>query len=300
MRTIQRDILALQDELKLPLTQEGDRYSILEGYVLPPVSLSLYEAMAAFLSLRLTLRQMDKKNPHVKRAITKIAALLPQPLAADINASVSPIIESPEDTELVHIFEQIALAWTTRRRMHITYQALQSNEIKEWELEPYFVETTGVGYSTYVIGNAVREGKQGIFTFKLDRIRSARVLDANFEIPPEFDITKLLSTSWGIIWGEETEVKLKFSPTVARRVKESIWHPSQVLEDLLDGSVLMTLKVGSTLEITPWIRSWGPDVEVLSPEELRNSFKQYAKRLFDIYTSCQQEGEARNDNPRPL
>jgi len=43
MRTIQRDILALQDELKLPLTQEGDRYSILDGYVLPPVSLSLYD-----------------------------------------------------------------------------------------------------------------------------------------------------------------------------------------------------------------------------------------------------------------
>jgi predicted DNA-binding transcriptional regulator YafY len=300
MRTIQRDILALQDELKLPLTQEGDRYSILDGYVLPPVSLSLYEAVAAFLSLRLTLRQMDRKNPHIKRAITKIAALLPQSLATDINASVSPIIESPEDTELVHVFEQIALAWTTRRKMHITYQALQSNEIKEWELEPYFVETTGVGYSTYVIGNAVREDKQGIFTFKLDRIRSAQVLDTNFEIPPEFDITKLLSSSWGIIWGEETEIKLKFSPAVARRVKESTWHPSQVLEDLSDGSVLMTLKIGSTLEITPWIRSWGPDVEVLSPEELRNSFKQYANQLFNIYTPYQREGEARDDSPRPL
>jgi predicted DNA-binding transcriptional regulator YafY len=45
----------------------------------------------------------------------------------------------------------------------------------------------------------------------------------------------------------------------------------------------MTLKIGSTLEITPWIRSWGPDVEVLEPKALRESFKQYTAALFEIY-----------------
>lgn len=37
IRTIQRDLLTLQSDLSVPLNQDGDRYSILAGYILPPV-----------------------------------------------------------------------------------------------------------------------------------------------------------------------------------------------------------------------------------------------------------------------
>jgi proteasome accessory factor B len=285
MRTIQRDLLALQDELKVPLTQDGDYYGILEGYTLPPVSLSLFEALAVFLALRLSLRQTDKDNPHIESALSKIAGTLPSPLAADIASAIKLIHKRPANPDFTRVFEQVALAWATRRQMKISYQSLQSEEVREWLLEPYYVEMTGVGYSTYVIGHARREGKDkdGILTFKLDRIKGSEVLDTNFDIPKDFDITKLLSSSWGIIWGEEAEIKLRFSPRVCRRIKETIWHPSQKIEDLKGGGCLMTLQVGSTLELTPWIRSWGPDVEVLEPEELREAFREYTKELAKIY-----------------
>jgi predicted DNA-binding transcriptional regulator YafY len=45
----------------------------------------------------------------------------------------------------------------------------------------------------------------------------------------------------------------------------------------------MTLSVAGTLEITPWIRGWGPDVEVLEPEALRGEFERWAKQLHEIY-----------------
>jgi predicted DNA-binding transcriptional regulator YafY len=66
-------------------------------------------------------------------------------------------------------------------------------------------------------------------------------------------------------------------------VKESVWHPSQVITDLPGGGCVMTLQVGSPLEVTPWIRSWGPDVEVLEPDSLRNEFKAWAHQLDVIY-----------------
>ncbi|WP_407079695.1 WYL domain-containing protein [Candidatus Hakubella thermalkaliphila] len=50
---------------------------------------------------------------------------------------------------------------------------------------------------------------------------------------------------------------MKFSPKVTRRVKKSTWHPSQVIEDLPDGGCIFTVRVSSTLEMTPWIRGWG-------------------------------------------
>ena len=63
------------------------------------------------------------------------------------------------------------------------------------------------------------------------------------------------------MWGDEIIVKLKFSANVARRVKETVWHQSQQIQDLSDGSCTLTLQVGST-RTTPWDLGWGPDVEV--------------------------------------
>ena len=57
-----------------------------------------------------------------------------------------------------------------------------------------------------------------------------------------------LFKSWGVIWGNDIEVILKFSPTVTRRVKESIWHPSQVISNLKNGGCQLKLKVGSIME----------------------------------------------------
>ena len=283
VRTIQRDLLDLQSELGVPITEKVDRYGIIDGYVLPPVSFSLYEAMALFLASRLVLHQTDENNPHIQTALDTLSKVLPQALAGRLADSINAIRKKPPKSDFIRIFEQVGIAWSTQRRMRIHYQSLQSKEAKEWLLAPYFVEMTGVGYSTYVIGQASREGREGIVTFKLDRIRKAELLEESFEIPQGLNLEKLLGSSWGVIWGEETEVKLKFSQKVARRVKESVWHPSQAIEDLPDGSCLLTVRVGSALEMTPWIRGWGPDVEVLEPQALRDELKNQIRRMAKVY-----------------
>jgi predicted DNA-binding transcriptional regulator YafY len=283
IRTIQRDLVSMESELKIPLTQEGDHYSILEGYILPPISLSLFEAMAIFLASRLCLRQTDENNPHVQLALTKIARALPSPLAEQVKKSADYIGSKVSNPNFTHIFEQVAIAWSTQRKMLIRYQSLQSQETKEWVVCPYFVDMTGVGYSTYVIGHARHEDREGITTFKLDRMREAELLEDSFETPDGLSLERLLGSSWGVMWGEETEVKLKFSPRVARRVKESVWHSSQTVEDLPGDGCVLTVRVGSVLEMTPWIRGWGPDVEVLVPKSLRDEFRIWASKLAEIY-----------------
>lgn len=283
-RTIQRDLLSLQSDLGIPITQHGDKYGIMQGYILPPVSLSLYEAMALFLTCRLALRQIDKNNNHVEAALTKLASVLPPGLREKLHHSIATIANKPADPRYVRIFEQIAIAWATQRRIRIRYQSLRRTETKEWYLDPYFVEMTGVGYSAYVIGYAKHEEREGLVTFKLDRIQEAELLNETFEIPADLNLDRLLASSWGIMWDNTaTEVKLKFSPHVARRVKESVWHPSQHLEDLPDGGCTLALRIANVLEMVPWIRGWGPDVEVLEPKELRRTFREYAEHLCKIY-----------------
>jgi proteasome accessory factor B len=297
IRTIQRDLTALQGDLGVPLTQQGDRYGIIEGYILPPVSFSLYEAMALVLGSRLVLRQTDESNPYIQDALAKLASVLPPGLAEHVRESSQAIGKKSPNRDYIRIFEQVAIAWCTQRRMKILYQSLESVDSKEWLLDPYFVDMTGVGYSTYVIGHGKHGEKEGIITFKLDRIKEAELLDDSFEIPENLTLEKMLASSWEVMWGEESEVKLKFTSKVTRRVKESIWHPSQHIEDLPDGGCLLTVHVGSVLEMTPWIRGWGPDVEVLAPASLRREFVNYVRKLEEIYE--QPRGESPHPNTTP-
>jgi len=283
VRTIQRDLNMLQIDLRLPITQKGDYYSILGDYILLPVSFTLYEAVALYLASRLACRHTDEYNPHVANALYKLSTVLPSYLADKVKSSVETLKHKRANPHMVHVFENLALAWTTHRRAKIRYRSLQSVEAKEWQLEPYFMEMTGIGDSSYVVGHAAREGKEGIITFKLDRIEEIELTDKTYDIPADFDLEKQLAGSWGIIWGEGIDVELKFSPSVTRRVKETIWHPSQVITDLKDGGCLLRLHIGSLLEITPWIRGWGPDVEVLKPKELREQFKIWIKQLNALY-----------------
>lgn len=284
VRAIQRDILILQTDLNVPLDwQKGDRYVISGSYLLPPFSFTLYEALVVFLASRLAIRQMDEDNPHVKSALSKIASVLPSPLSEQLKQAIDSFQNKPISKAYVHIFEQLVIAWGTRKRVKINYRSLHSNETKEWILDPYFIEMMGTGLSTYVVGNAESSDRKGINTFKLDRIQGIERLDEEFKIPDGLHPSKLLENSWGIIWGEGTEVKLKFAPGVTRRVKETTWHPSQKIEDLPDGGCLFTARVGSTLEMTPWIRGWGSDVEVLEPRALRDEFKKWAHEQYEMY-----------------
>lgn len=284
VRTIQRDLLILQSDLHVPIINKGhDRYGILKEYILPPVSYSLYEALALFLAARLIIRQTDDNNPHIKSALTKLTTSIPKSLAFHLRKSIVNLGHRLVDLEELDNFEKICIAWVTQKRIKITYQSYKREQGKEWLVNPCFVEMTGVGYSTYLIGYGESADRNGLTTFKLNRIKEVNILDEDFEIPEEFDVEKLFATSWGIIWGEDIQVKLKFSPNVTRRVKESIWHHSQQIEDLPNGGCILTMQIGNTLEMTPWIRGWGSDVEVVEPLELREQFKVWAKELCDMY-----------------
>ena len=121
-------------------------------------------------------------------------------------------------------------------------------------------------------------------TFKLERLERAQMLDEMYEIAEDFDPEQYLATSWGIMHGEgQVEVVLQFSAAVASRVKESVWHPSQEIDDLKDGGCLFTVRISETKEMEPWIQSWGAEVEVLAPQSLRQTIAEEATRMAARY-----------------
>lgn len=232
-RSIQRDIAILDVELHVPLLQDGRRYKLAGDYILPPVTFTLYESVALLLALRLAMKQNDKNNPHYLSALNKLSKVFPDPIDEHVKQAASIYGSKKTEQKMIKIFEQISFAWMAQRKIIFEYQSAKSSETHSWVLEPYFMDMSG--NSSYVMGNGVREGKEGIMTFKLDRISKARLTDESFEIPQGINMAEELARSWGVIRGEGTDVVLKFSPAVTRRVKESVWHPSQRLENLADG-----------------------------------------------------------------
>ncbi|NMC13604.1 MAG: WYL domain-containing protein, partial [Chloroflexi bacterium] len=79
------------------------------------------------------------------------------------------------------------------------------------------------------------------------------------------------------------EVELRFSKQVARRVLESRWHPSEKITEQKDGSLMWCASIAEPQEMLPWIRGWGADVEVLKPEQLRETLKNEVEKMAGLY-----------------
>ena len=75
-RQAQRDIAALEGELRVPFVKQGTRWSLIEGYFLPPVNFTVPEAMAMVVGARLMWRYADRANPFAQAAYEKLAAAL--------------------------------------------------------------------------------------------------------------------------------------------------------------------------------------------------------------------------------
>ncbi|MBL7066002.1 MAG: WYL domain-containing transcriptional regulator [Anaerolineae bacterium] len=268
----------------LPVYRESRYWYLAEGasFDLLPVHLTLNEASVLYLAARLLARYSDEYNPIIAHALAKLASAMPEAIAAHIHHTITSLAYRPKNRTFARVLETIALGWATGRKARIWHQAAGSENVHDYLFSPYFLEPSSVGYATYAIGYS--SWFEDVHTFKLERISQAELTDETFEIPEDFDGAKLLGSAWGVMFGDEVEeVILRFSPQVTRRVKESVWHPSQDLEDCDDGGCTLRLWVAHPLEMKPFIRGWGEHCEVLSPEWLRREIAEEMRRAAEVY-----------------
>ena len=109
-------------------------------------------------------------------------------------------------------------------------------------------------------------------TFKVERILDLALTPRTFEAPEAGVLAATLRRAWDIIADQPpTEVVLRFDPAVARpRRARRRWHPSQEVRELPRRVARVAATVAGTIEIRLWILSWGDEVEVLEPPELRD------------------------------
>ena len=213
-RTVFRDLEQLERS-GVPCRYDPHRhgYRIDEWYFLPPISLTLHEALGLYI------------------AATKIAGPRVFPLAAETTQGMDKVLQSlptglrhyclqaaetvevrwpamVDTTAVRATFQRLQNAAATRHKVRMKYDSYYENREINVVLQPYVVAL--LHRSWYVIGYC--EAHRQVRTFNLDRILSVVVLEDDFEEPKQFSLDAHLGNAWVMIPESKTwAVKLRFA-----------------------------------------------------------------------------------------
>lgn len=113
----------------------------------------------------------------------------------------------------------------------------------------------------------------GLRFFRLDRVESARMLDATFE--RETDPTQLVQQAGRVFLSDtENRMTVRYSPRIARWIAEREGVPVEG-----DGSLTLEHPVADESWAIRHVLQYGPDAELLGPPELRSAIRRHLDEL---------------------
>ncbi len=283
--TVGRDIDTLGR--RIPVTEDDTQRLYLDRHsYLTTIRLTMFELESLHLAARLFARVMKFPFPYASSALRKLAdaqGRVSLRLADRMRKTADEIDSFPasvagESTRYREIVERLGTAITDGRPVRAHHYSRNHNEVREYYLYPLTLEPHHEGRAVHLLAWQLDGSPPAFRTLKIERIHR---LDLEQPAPellegiPLDEVDLRLSRAWSI-WttnGPAVQVVLRFSSAVADRVMETLWHTSQELAQRNDGSVIWSGRVAEPREMYPWIRGWGPDVEVLEPQWLREQHR---------------------------
>lgn len=271
IRTVYRDLNALS--VQFPITEEvrdnKTYYAMMDHFKLEDIQCSFDELMALVLVNRMLESLGSDPVVEAGKGLTsRLISKLPQLQQRYLNGIYQHFrVEFPGcQTQASKIFQTFIEAVRTHREVKIRYHAFINDEVSERVIHPY---TIYFRQQYYIV--AWCTARESIREFRLDRILEAEMLESVFTQSESFNYEGYSKLSWGGLKGEQNyNVVLKFTPESNRFIREYHGDKADRMVDLPDGSLEFTKTVSALDEVFPWVLSQGPDVEVVSPPELKD------------------------------
>ncbi len=260
-------------------------YMIEPDFFLPPVDLSLQEALSLLL---LTHKARDQIQLPFKNSALLAALKIENNLPAkskqycttalqNISIRGGPQALFRHSAGLDKTFAQLQQAIVKKRKVDLRYHSLFEETIIDIELCPYHLLYNNRAW--YVLGRSSLH--KSVRTFKLNRIRELTTTEKCFVDGENFDVYDYLGRAWSMIpEGRIYNIKLRFLPEVAYDVVEVQWHSTQKVAFEDDGSAIIEFRVDGLNEITWWILSYGDKVQVLAPRILQQRIVEIAHKML--------------------
>ena len=266
IRTIYRDLDNLS-ACGIPIYMsrgKGGGISILEGFILNKTVLTKEEKSDIITSLQAV--NAIKVN-ETDTALKKLSSLFGSPNPNWIEIDLSTWNNSNKESET---FNKIKSAIFRKNVIKFCYSGIKGEDTLR-EVEP--IKLIFKGSSQYLY--AYCKLREDFRFFKLSRIKDIIVLDIHFTEKP----TKEIFYEEKSLKKEIITLKLKISSKMAFRVYDEFDNYSKNS----DGSFIVSKNVPNNEWLISYIFSFGSNVEVLEPLELRNSIKKELENIINIY-----------------
>ena len=277
LRTVYRDVAALSEAGVPVVAEAGVGYSLLKSYSMPPVMFTPEEASALFLGGELVEHLTDPSlQAQMRSALLKIRSVLP-PTQQDhldrLKQSTALFIGPPPAKGASQaVLTQIQNVLTQRRVLTLEYRASGRDETTPREVEPLGLIYYGNHWHLIAYCRLRRDYRD----FRTDRMVKLSVNGATFQAHAGFSVRDYIKS-----WRDQApsiEVTMKFTVRAAERARRS-WFAGTLEETRVKDGVVMTFPVCSLDWLAGWLISFGAEVQVMAPPELRAAVAEYASKL---------------------
>lgn len=288
IRTVYRSLGQL--EAVFPLVKEGPRWRI-DDKALAAEPLQPSQALALLVVEDLLQPLAGHEVVEVIRSLRSSvrARLKPDGRAwvDEFRRTLALTLQAPVHGVDPKLLEKAGEACIQEQCLHISYAA--PNKRPESRIvEPHLVWKSGG--KAYLV--AYCRKAEGFRTFAVQRIRRADLLDEEFDRRADFDESEYVTRGFGVLHGPVHEVTVHFTASVAHLARERLWHPTQQIAELPDGSCDVHLRAAGILEIAAWIASFGGKLRAVSPPELVDAVR-------DLHAAGLEAHEAANSARPP-
>ncbi|MCK4850483.1 MAG: WYL domain-containing protein [Phycisphaerae bacterium] len=268
--------------------RQAGGYRAKPGSLLRPVDFSLTEALALLLASRGVKHSAPGPSVPLLQAAASAALKIESVLPADVQQYCSELMSKIDiwpaplarHKDTGGFFAMIQKAIHQKRKLKMVYRSFTERERIQTTLDPYRLVFCQRAW--YVI--AYSSLHQSMRTFKLLRIYQLKFLDKLYVPDKDFHLDEFFGYAWNMIpEGRVFRVALRFSSKVAGNVAEVLWHKTQHIEWLKDGSMIFRVTVDGLTEISWWILGYGAEVGVIAPAVLRKRIGKTAERMVNMY-----------------
>jgi predicted DNA-binding transcriptional regulator YafY len=285
-RTAQRNIAFMRDRLKAPLKysrEKGGYYYSEKSYEFPKARFTEKEIMGLIIAECLAHTIPDKRILEEINSFTEKFSFTTGINVNKLKKKIS-IKNVRYDKVEPKVFEAVIEALNSDRKLWIEYKSRNTQEITERTVNPLHMLLYKGNWHLF----AFCEKKDALRNFALSGILQIKISeDIISDDLPNVDIEKLIEENYGIYIHEteadKVEVSLKFHKDVAEIVRTQVWFPLQNLEEIEDGSIILTFPVTDFRELEHDILKYGAYLEVLKPVELREKIKETIAKMSQLY-----------------
>jgi predicted DNA-binding transcriptional regulator YafY len=286
-RTIRRDITNLSS-VGFPVYDEVDKhrgkqvfYYIHPGYKIPEIQFSISEVMSMLLAYKTS--NLQNEDESFKSALNKITATIPAEMRTFLNTAQHTILQDNslrivENEQNVQKIQFLQEAVSLKKQVIFSYVSAKKQTPEKRTVSPYAIKPYRSNF--YLAGYC--HLRKEIRVFALSRIADLKLSGANI-LKTDFDGGSFFGSGFGIFIDKPETAKLRFNKRVAYLIRERIFHENQKLNELNSGEIELEIPISGYQEIKGIILSYGKDVKVLEPAELKDEIKEEIIGMNKLY-----------------